>query len=236
MLILATMALASCSSVRPDPPLDTAATVAARVRLVAHLRGEGITDPAVLRALEHVPRHAFVRPEDAASAYIDEALPIAGGQTISQPYIVGLMTQLLELRGDERVLEIGTGSGYQAAVLAELAREVFTIEIDPALAESARLRLQACGCTNVTVRAGDGFYGWEEAAPFDAMIITAVAPRVPERLITQLKLGGRLVMPLGGDEEQHLVRATKREDGLTFETITDVAFVPMTGAVRAPAP
>lgn len=199
------------------------------------MRTEGITDTRVLTAIGRVPRHAFVRPEDQRFAYIDEALPIAGGQTISQPYIVALMTQLLELRGDERVLEVGTGSGYQAAVLSLLARDVYTIEIEPLLAESARARLHELEYDNVQVRAGDGFYGWEEAAPFDAMIVTAVAPRVPERLIAQLKIGGRIVIPLGEDERQQLMRGVKREgERLTLETITDVAFVPMRGAVRTP--
>jgi len=207
---------------------------AARRRLLAELRDEGIRDDRVLNAIARVPREEFVRPQDAAHAYRNEALPIGGGQTISQPYVVAFMTQLLQLRGDERVLEIGTGSGYQAAVLAELAPQVCSIEIDPGLALTARDRLGRLGYTNVKVRAGDGWYGWEEEAPFDAIIITAAAPRIPERLVAQLKSGGRLVMPLGGAGSQHLVRARKQGGELKVESFTEVVFVPMTGAVRTP--
>jgi protein-L-isoaspartate(D-aspartate) O-methyltransferase len=203
---------------------------------VESLRAQGISDERVLAALAAVPRHEFVRPEDRHLAYTDQALPIAGGQTISQPYVVALMTQLLELRGDERVLEIGTGSGLQAAVLAVLAREVYTIEIDPVLAASARQRLQALGYERVHVRTGDGFFGWEDAAPFDAVIVTAAAPRIPERLVAQLKPGGRLVMPLAEDDHQTLIRASKTPGGLQITRVAGVVFVPMTGAVRTPAP
>lgn len=206
----------------------------ARAMLLAALRADGITDERVLHALAQVPRHEFVRPADRDRAYSNQALPIAGGQTISQPYVVAIMTQLLQLRGHERVLEIGTGSGYQAAVLATLVREVYSIEIDPALAEAARQRLGRLGYQNVHVRAGDGFYGWEEAAPFDAIIVTAVAPRIPERLVAQLKMDGCLVMPLGEGERQTLIRARKRPDGLQVERSDDVLFVPMRGAIRTP--
>jgi protein-L-isoaspartate(D-aspartate) O-methyltransferase len=177
-----------------------------------------------------------VLPEDRDRAYADQALPIPGGQTISQPYVVALMSQLLELRGDERVLEVGTGSGYQAAVLTLLAREVYSVEIDPQLADTARQRLQRLGYRNAQVRAGDGFYGWEEAAPFDAVILTAAAPTIPERLVAQLKSGGRVVMPLGEGGHETLIRARKDAGGLTTERIAAVAFVPMTGAVRTPHP
>jgi len=225
-----------CPSPHSEPHSTVAELAAARLALVDGLKANGITDARVLAALGRVPRHEFVRPEDRMVAYVDHALPIAGGQTISQPSIVALMTQLLELKGDERILEIGTGSGYQAAVLAELAREVYTIEIDAALADAARARLQKLGYGRVQVRAGDGFYGWEEAAPFDAVIVTAVAPRVPERLVAQLKPGGRLVMPLGEGRQQSLIRGRKHDDGLDIEPVADVLFVPMTGAVRAPTP
>jgi protein-L-isoaspartate(D-aspartate) O-methyltransferase len=228
--------VAACTPVPSDPPSVRKDFTAARAALVAELRSEGISDTRVLAAMAQVPRHEFVRPEDRAQAYADRALPIAGGQTISQPYVVALMSQLLELRGDERVLEIGTGSGYQAAVLAVLAREVYTIDIDAALADAARERLHALGYDNVRVRAGDGFYGWEEAAPFDAVIVTAVAPTIPTRLVAQLRPGGRIVMPLGEGERQTLIRGRKRGDGLQVERIAEVAFVPMTGAVRNPTP
>jgi protein-L-isoaspartate(D-aspartate) O-methyltransferase len=216
--------------------MSTAQFTAARIELVEHLRLLGISDARVLAAIGAVPRHEFVRPEDRGRAYTDQALPIAGGQTISQPYVVALMTQMLELRGDERVLEVGTGSGFQAAVLAQMAREVYTIEIDAGLAASARERLRTLGYANVQVRQGDGFYGWEEAAPFDAVIVTAAAPRVPERLLAQLKPDGVLVLPLAEGDRQRLVQARKRDDGLQIVPSADVLFVPMTGAVRSPTP
>ncbi len=208
----------------------------ARSALLDELRAEGINDARVLAALARVPRHEFVRPDDRGRAYVNHALPIGGGQTISQPYIVALMSQLLELHGGERVLEVGTGSGYQAAVLATLAADVYSIEIDPTLADTSRERLQRLGYRNVQVRCGDGFYGWEEAAPFNAIIVTAAAPRIPERLIAQLAAGGALVMPLGEHGREVLIRARLGPHGLTIERFADVAFVPMRGAVRTPAP
>jgi protein-L-isoaspartate(D-aspartate) O-methyltransferase len=201
---------------------------------LAELRRENIRDERVLNAIARVPREEFVRPQDRVRAYADEALPIGSGQTISQPYVVAYMSQLLELRGGERVLEIGTGSGYQAAILAKLAHQVYSIEIDPRLAASARERLERLGYENVQVRAGDGWYGWEEAAPFDAIILTAAAPRIPERLGAQLKPRGRLVMPMGDEGAQSLIRARKQDGGFNIERFTDVLFVPMTGAVRTP--
>jgi protein-L-isoaspartate(D-aspartate) O-methyltransferase len=216
-----------------DPPDELAA---ARRALVSELRAEGITDARVLAALGTVRREEFVGPGDRRYAYVNEALPIAGGQTISQPYIVALMSELLELHGGERVFEVGTGSGYQAAVLATLVGEVYSVEIDPLLADTARQRLHRLGYGNVHIRSGDGFYGWEEAAPFDAIIITAAAPRIPERLIAQLKAGGRLVMPLDERGREVLIRARKGAEGLTVERFGEVAFVPMRGAVRTPTP
>lgn len=230
------LAAGACTRATSDAPSSGSEIAAARTALLDELRTQGITDRRVVSALARVPREQFVRPQDRTYAYANRALPIGGGQTISQPYIVALMTQLLELHGDERVLEVGTGSGYQAAVLALLARDVYSIEIDAGLADSARVRLRALGYTNVSVRAGDGFYGWEEAAPFDAIIVTAVAPRVPERLIDQLKPGGCLVMPLGEGAQQTLIRGRKRDGGLQTERFAEVLFVPMTGAVRSPSP
>jgi len=230
--VLGLLFFASCRAAGVDPaPPDVSA---ARGRLLAELRREGIRDDRVLNAIARVPREEFVRLQDRGRAYANEALSIGGGQTISQPYIVAFMSQLLQLRGDERVLEIGTGSGYQAAVLAELAREVSSIEIDPGLAVTARERLGRLGYQNVKVRAGDGWYGWQEEAPFDAIIITAVAPRIPERLMAQLKPGGCLVMPLGDEGRQNLIRARKQDGELKVERFADVLFVPMTGAVRTP--
>jgi protein-L-isoaspartate(D-aspartate) O-methyltransferase len=201
--------------------------------MIAHdLRAHGITDERVLAAMNRVPRERFVPEAYRAQAYGDHALPIGHGQTISQPYVVALMTQLLELHGGEHVLDVGTGSGYQAAVLAELVERVFSIEIEPELAAEARDRLAALGYHNVTVRTGDGFFGWEEAAPFDAVVVAAAAPMVPERLVAQLREGGRLVMPIGDDQGQRLIRGRKLDGQLRTETITEVMFVPMTGEIR----
>lgn len=211
---------------------DWDAERAAMVRM--QLRGRDITDPRVLAVMARIPRHEFVPTEARGHAYEDRPLPIGRDQTISQPYVVALMTQLLAPRATDRVLEIGTGSGYQAAVLSELAREVYTIEIDAHLAAEARKRLAGLGYHNVQVRTGDGFYGWPEAAPFDGVIITAAAPRVPELLVQQLREGGRLVMPLGSEAGQQLVRAVKRKGGVVLEETASVMFVPMTGAIRSP--
>jgi protein-L-isoaspartate(D-aspartate) O-methyltransferase len=234
--LLVLLSGSACNVWSSHSPTDREAAAAARARLVEHLRAEGIRDERTLAAVMRVPREEFVLPRDRGHAYVDEALPIASGQTISQPYIVALMTELLELKGDERVLEVGTGSGYQAAVLSHLAKQVYSIEIDPGLAATARQRLQDLGYANVTVRAGDGFYGWPEQAPFDAIIITAVAPRVPAPLLDQLKPGGRLVMPLDEGDRQTLVRARVQDGGLQIERIAGVAFVPMTGAIRIVPP
>jgi len=197
------------------------------------LKPRGIADERVLAAMRKVPRHEFVLPEHVGRAYNDSALPIDEGQTISQPYIVALMTESARLSPEDRVLEVGTGSGYQAAVLAEIAREVYTIEINATLARQAKERLERLGYANVKARAGDGYQGWPEAAPFDAILITAAAPRVPEPLMAQLRDGGRLVMPLGNNPlSQELVVLTKTGSGVEREVIAGVVFVPMTGEVR----
>jgi protein-L-isoaspartate(D-aspartate) O-methyltransferase len=196
------------------------------------LAARDISDERVLAAMGKVPRHEFVPAAYRAKAYTDQPLPIGRGQTISQPYVVALMTQLLKLGDDERVLEIGTGSGYQAAVLAGLAQSVYSIEIDPELAAEAARRLESLGYDNVHIRAGDGFFGWPEAAPFDAILITAATPRVPERLADQLAEGGRLVAPVGAGGEQELTLVTKRNGTLHPRSFGGVLFVPMTGEVR----
>jgi len=186
-----------------------------------------ITDPAVRAALAAVPRHLFVPPAQRADAYVDIAMPIGHGQTISQPYIVALMTQALSLTAESRVLEIGTGSGYQAAVLAEITPHVWSIETQPELAEEAAGRLRALGYP-VEVRIGDGCLGWPELAPFDAVIVTAVAQEVPPELVAQLADGGRLVIPLGepgGDQRLWLIE--KPAGDLTVRCLADVRFVPL---------
>lgn len=211
------------------PALDEAALSQARRQMVQRqLAARDITDPRVLSAMGRVPRHLFVRPSLRGEAYDDHALPIAEGQTISQPYVVALMTQLLELKGPERILEVGTGSGYQAAILAELSRQVFTIEILPALARTAAAQLSALGYRNVEVRAGDGYRGWPEQAPFDAIIVTAGATHVPAPLIEQLKEGGRLVIPVGASSaSQELLQGRKEQGRLVTRVVAPVRFVPL---------
>lgn len=198
------------------------------------LRQRGIRDAKVLAAMGALPRHLFVPERQRASAYEDRPLLIGDGQTISQPYIVAFMTELLELRGSEKVLEIGTGSGYQTALLAELASDVFSIEILPRLSERAKKNLAELGYRNIELKTGDGFYGWEEKAPFDAILVTAAAPRIPDALWRQLREDGRLVMPLGDSagREQKLIRATKKAGQPVIENFTAVLFVPMTGAIE----
>ena len=205
--------------------------VAAEARETADYTGVSAFAPRVMQALAAVPRHEFVPAEERLSAYLDIPLPIGHGQTISQPYIVALMTDLLQLAPDHKVLEVGAGSGYQAAVLSQLAREVHTVEIVSALARACRDRLARLGYANVTVHAGDGAAGLEEEAPFDAVIVTAAAQRVPPALATQLKPGGRMAIPLGeAYGPQELVLFTKDARGeISARPILPVRFVPLTG-------
>jgi protein-L-isoaspartate(D-aspartate) O-methyltransferase len=211
---------------------DESELARARQRMVTEqIEGRGIKSDRVLSALRAVPRHEFVPEPARHDAYGDHPLPIGHGQTISQPYIVAFMTDALGLTGGEKVLEVGTGSGYQSAVLAQLASSVYSIEIVAPLAEEARDRMARLGYRNVIVRAGDGYKGWPEAAPFDAIIVTAAAPRIPEPLKAQLKDGGRLVIPLG-ESTQELVVLTRRGDKFEEKRVLPVIFVPMTGEVR----
>lgn len=188
----------------------------------------GIRNTAVIQAMLNVPRHEFVPPDLRAGAYDDNPIPVGMGQTISQPYIVALMTELLNPVRGMKVLEVGTGSGYQSAVLAEAGCELYTIEIVESLAKKARLVLEKIGYTNITYRIGDGYKGWEEHAPFDGIIVTAAPGHVPPRLIEQLRVGGRMVIPVG-DESQELLLIEKSETGIATKNITAVRFVPMTG-------
>ena len=192
------------------------------------IKVRGVKDPRVLSALLKVERHRFVPEEYLNSAYSDQPLPIGEGQTISQPYIVALMTELLELKGEEKVLEIGTGSGYQAAILGELAKEVYTIEIIESLASMAKKRLSELGYQNIQVKAGDGYLGWPEVAPFDAIIVTAAPDHIPKPLIEQLKDGGRMVVPVG-IYTQELKKIIKRSGKIETIDVIPVVFVPMTG-------
>jgi protein-L-isoaspartate(D-aspartate) O-methyltransferase len=226
----------TASCIDPHPPdlsTDSERYLAQRREMVdRQLRARDITDARVLGAMLTVPRHAFVPPDRRDDAYADQALPIGRGQTISQPYVVALMTQLLALHGGERVLEVGTGSGYQAAVLAQLAGDVYSIEIDPTLAEHAKATLAEQGYRSVHVRSGDGFFGWSEAAPFDAIIITAATPRLPDRLREQLREGGRVVVPIEEQDGEALRLGIKRGPIIEWQEFGGVRFVPMTGEVR----
>jgi len=226
---VAAIALA-CGPV-PQPSREAGPDRAREEMVAAQIEERGVRDPRTLAAMRKVPRHLFVPPNLVRDAYSDHPLPIGHGQTISQPYIVAFMTEALGLRGGEKVLEVGTGSGYQAAVLAEIAARVYTIEIVAPLADEARERLARLGYRNVEVRAGDGYQGWAEAAPFDAVIVTAAAPRIPEPLKQQLKDGGRLVIPVGEDDQELMV-VTRRGSHYVEERVLPVRFVPMTGKVR----
>ncbi len=200
-----------------------------RLMVERQLRGRGISDQRVLEAFESIPRHLFVPEEYRHLAYEDGPLPIGFNQTISQPFIVAYMTQLLDLTGDERVLEVGTGSGYQAAILSALTAEVHTIELIPALAERARKTLKQLGVTNVSIHIGDGSLGWEQAAPYDAILVTAAGPHVPKPLLDQLAEGGRMALPVGERGAQVLELWRREGENFSHETLLPVAFVPLRG-------
>jgi protein-L-isoaspartate(D-aspartate) O-methyltransferase len=223
--------LSACGSPTGDGigSASAADVAAARERMVTEqIAARGVTDPAVLRAMRAVPRHEFVPRAVRADAYDDRPLPIGEGQTISQPYIVALMTELASVRRGDRVLEVGTGSGYQAAVLAELGAQVYSIEIVEPLARDAAERLRRLGYGAVRVRHGDGYRGWPEAAPFAAILVTAAPPEVPPALLEQLALGGRLVIPVGTDD-QDLRLLVRTPTGVETRRIVPVRFVPMVG-------
>jgi protein-L-isoaspartate(D-aspartate) O-methyltransferase len=202
-----------------------------RARMVEHLRSYyKIADERVLEAMNRVPRHAFVPAALSSQAYKDNALPIAAGQTISQPFIVARMTELLELKGKERVLEIGSGSGYQTAVLATVGRKVFAVERIPVLHADAKAKLMSLGFRNISYRCDDGTNGWEVYAPFDAILVAAGGPSIPEPLIMQLEIGGRMVIPIGESQKtQNLIRITRTEKGFETANFGPCAFVPLIG-------
>jgi protein-L-isoaspartate(D-aspartate) O-methyltransferase len=214
----------------------TADFTAARSEMVARqIRARGIISPRVLEAMVSVPRHEFVPAAARASAYSDEALPIGGGQTISQPFMVALMTNALQLTGTERVLEIGGGCGYQAAVLSLLAQDVTIIELQPELARASHERLARLGYADVRVEEGDGSLGWPSGAPYDAIVVSAAAPAIPPPLIEQLAEGGRLAIPVGGSERQDLVRIVKHGGELPQESLCACRFVPLLGRYGWPS-
>ena len=233
VVLAAALACRSSSPPAPPPPRDAPVTVepatAARNKLVdTTIVERGIKDPRVVAAMRRVPRHEFVPLEQRAHAYEDRPLPIGFDQTISQPYIVAAMTEAAHVKPGAKVLEVGTGSGYQAAVLAEVGAEVYSIEIVEPLAKRTHELLAKLGYKALHLRIGDGYRGWPEAAPFEAIIVTAAPKVVPPPLIEQLAVGGRLVIPVG-DEQQQLKVITRNTSGSTTETLFDVRFVPMTG-------
>jgi protein-L-isoaspartate(D-aspartate) O-methyltransferase len=214
------------------PGTDDNQYLHARERMVEiQIERRGIHDPLVLDAMRSVPRHQFVPSGLTRNAYTDQPLPIGYNQTISQPYIVAYMTETLSLKHSDRVLEIGTGSGYQAAVLAEIADSVFTIEIVEPLMKQAQNTLQKLGFDNVVCKAGDGYQGWAAKSPFDAIIITAAPPHIPQPLLQQLKEGGRMVLPVG-EWYQELVLITKKNNKISKKKLLPVRFVPMTGEIQ----
>ncbi|NLF37997.1 protein-L-isoaspartate(D-aspartate) O-methyltransferase [bacterium] len=216
-------------------PGATNTLVAQREHMVRlQIEARGVAAPAVLAAMRRVPRHEFIPERFRNEAYDDHPVPIGFGQTISQPYIVAAMTEALELKPSDAVLEIGTGSGYQAAVLAALVSNVYSIEIVPELAAQAKATLERLGHTNVHVRAGDGYAGWPEHAPFNGIIVTCAPDAIPQPLIDQLADGGRIVIPVGGGFGQELVRVTRRGKNLQRERLMGVMFVPMTGKAQQP--
>ena len=236
LLSLALAAAGGCGSRREGKGVQSTqndADVRRRATMVeTQIAARGVRDPRVLAAMRKVPRHLFVEPAERARAYEDHPLPIAGSQTISQPYIVALMTELLALPEHARVLEIGTGSGYQSAVLGEIADDVYSIEILPELARASARKLGELGYKNVTVREGDGYRGWPEHAPYDGIIVTAAPESVPQPLIEQLAPGGRMVIPVG-TFFQELKVFTRGADGrITEQSIIPVRFVPMTGEIE----
>jgi protein-L-isoaspartate(D-aspartate) O-methyltransferase len=212
-----------------DRPGVTQEFRGARRRLVETLQDNGITDLAVLRAFDATPRHLFVPTGVRHRAYEDSALPIGSGQTISQPSVHARYLSLLQLRGGEKVLEVGTGSGYQTVLLAHLAAQVFSIERIPALLERAREVIQQTGVRNVSLLLGDGTLGWRDYAPFDAILVSAASPGVPQPLLDQLAEGGRLIIPLGGTDEQTLAMFTRRGGEVVRQDVAPVRFVPLLG-------
>jgi protein-L-isoaspartate(D-aspartate) O-methyltransferase len=235
-LLLASMAatagFATGRSLVAAPPVHQDPFVQLRRSMVTQqIRGRGIDKPAVLSAMEQVPRHLFVPAAEQPRAYDDQPLPLGSGRTIYQPYVVALMTSLLDLDPGKTVLEVGTGSGYHAAVLSRIAKKVYSIEISPPVAAEAERRMADLGYRNVDIRVGDGYQGWPEAAPFDAILLSAAPPKIPKPLLDQLRVGGKLVVAEGGFIQDLLV-ITKTADGLQRRTVIPVRLSPMTGRVR----
>jgi protein-L-isoaspartate(D-aspartate) O-methyltransferase len=224
-----------CAACRGEKKMADDPEAAARDRMVKmQIAGRGVKDPRILDAMRQIPRELFVDAQYRHEAYADHPLPIGDGQTVTQPYVAALMTELLDIQQSDRVLEIGTGSGYESAILSRLARHVYSIEILPEIARKAEVRLRGLRCENIDFRVGDGYRGWPEAAPFDAIIVTAAPRKIPEPLIEQLAPNGRMVIPVG-DFYQELKVYAKAADGTVTETsVLPVRFVPMTGEAEKP--
>lgn len=222
------LTLISACSEAPPPALGDLA-IRRQAMVEQQIAARGITDPATLEAMRTVPRHEFLPLRLREEAYGDYPLPIGHGQTISQPYIVAFMTEAIHPQRGEKILEVGAGSGYQAAVLAQMGADIYTIEIIEPLAKMARQTLERLGYKNAQVRLGDGYRGWPEHAPFDAIIVTCAPENIPPDLVTQLRDGGRMIIPVGGGTEQELVLLRKKDGKIEKESVLPVRFVPMTG-------
>ena len=230
------LVMAAGPRVRGDEPAATDPTAPARDRMVQrHLVERGIKDPRVLEAFRTVPRHKFLPPETRRHAYDDESIPIGLGQTITPPFDVAFMTEALQPRETDKVYEVGTGSGYQAAILSRLVKDVYSVEIHEPLSKRATAVLKEVGYNNVHTRAGDGYAGWPEEAPFDAIIVTCAPEAIPQPLVDQLKDGGRMIIPIGDRFNQMVYRVTKRDGKLTREELRPTLFVPMTGRAQREA-
>jgi protein-L-isoaspartate(D-aspartate) O-methyltransferase len=230
-LLLLCFFCASCTDAKPPASTDLAAQRQAMVE--TQIAARGISDPATLEAMRTVPRHEFLPMRLRDEAYMDYPLPIGHGQTISQPYIVAFMTDVIRPQPGEKILEIGAGSGYQAAILAQMGAEVYTIEIVEPLAEMARQTLERLGYKNARVKHGDGYRGWPEHAPFDAIVVTCAPDKIPPDLLAQLKDGGRMIIPVGGGMNQELVLLRKEGDKIEKQSVLPVRFVPMTGEAQS---
>jgi len=229
-LVLLAVLLPACPEAKPPPSSDL--TTQRQIMVDQQIAARGITDPATLEAMRTVPRHEFLPMRLREEAYMDYPLPIGHGQTISQPYIVAFMTEAIRPQPGEKILEIGAGSGYQAAILAAMGADVYTIEIIEPLAGMARQTLERLGYQNARVKHGDGYRGWPEHAPFDAIIVTCAPDKIPPDLVAQLKDGGRMIIPVGGGMNQELILLRKQGDKIEKQSVLPVRFVPMTGEAQ----
>src|SRR3954454_17138793 len=235
-LVLVLLVASACPGRAAEPPPATDPTAPARKRMVQrHLAERGIKDPRVLDAFRTVPRHKFLPEGTRRQAYDDESIPIGVGQTITPPYDVAFMTEALQPKPTDKIYEVGTGSGYQAAILSRLVKDVYSVEIKRPLGEQAARVLKELGYTNVHTRIGDGYAGWPEAAPFDAIIVTCAPEAIPQPLVDQLKDGGRMVIPVGGRFDQMVYLVTKKDGKLTRKELRPTLFVPMTGRAQREA-